>query len=56
MGIFRRAVRAGQRDDGNSLLDIHDLLDMNPHVVEATREFQQSRMGVYDLYDKSSTR
>ena len=33
---------------GTCLLDLSDLLDMDPRIVEATREFQQSRMGVYE--------
>ena len=43
-------VRFGPDNEtmGTCLLDLHDLLDMDPHVVEATSEFQQSRMGVYE--------
>jgi len=33
---------------GTCLIDLADLLDMDPHIVEATREFQQSRMGIYE--------
>jgi len=33
---------------GTCLLDLSDLLDMDPRIVEATREFQQSRMGIYE--------
>ena len=33
---------------GTCLLDLSDLLDMDPRIVEAAREFQQSRMGVYE--------
>ena len=33
---------------GTCLIDLADLLDMDPRIVEATREFQQSRMGIYE--------
>ena len=33
---------------GTCLLDLADLLDMDPCIVEAAREFQQSRMGIYE--------
>lgn len=33
---------------GTCLLDLHDLLDMKPQLVEAARAFQESRMGVYE--------
>jgi hypothetical protein len=33
---------------GTCLLDLSDLLDMDPRIVEATRESQQSRMGIYE--------
>ena len=33
---------------GTCLLDLSDLLDMDPAVLEATRAFQQSRMGIYE--------
>ena len=33
---------------GTCLVDLSDLLDMDPSVVEAIREFQQSRMGIYE--------
>jgi hypothetical protein len=33
---------------GTCLIDLADLLDMDPRIVEATRELQQSRMGIYE--------
>lgn len=33
---------------GTCLLELSDLLDMEPRIVEATRQFQQSRMGIYE--------
>jgi hypothetical protein len=33
---------------GTCLIDLADLLDMDPHIVEATQEFQRSRMGIYE--------
>jgi hypothetical protein len=33
---------------GTCLLDLSDLLDMDFRIVEATQEFQQSRMGIYE--------
>jgi hypothetical protein len=33
---------------GTCLIDLADLLDMDPRIVEATREFQRSRMGIYE--------
>jgi hypothetical protein len=33
---------------GTCLIDLADLLELDSHIVEATREFQQSRMGIYE--------
>jgi hypothetical protein len=33
---------------GTCLLDLSDLLEMDSRIVEAAREFQQSRMGIYE--------
>ena len=37
-----------QETIGSCLLDVADLLDMNPFMVETIRRFQDSRMGIYE--------
>src|SRR5271165_971055 len=34
---------------GSCLLDVAELLDMDPFIVETIRQFQDSRMGIYEL-------
>ena len=45
--FFDVRFRPDKETMGTCLLDLADLLDMDPRIVEATREFQQSRMGIY---------
>lgn len=39
---------SGLETIGTCLLDISDRLELDPGLVEATRQFQESRMGVYE--------
>ena len=39
---------SGQETIGTCLLDVSDRLGMDPGLVEASQQFQQSRMGIYE--------